>query len=318
MVANQRPGAAAGLYDAKDKAHFDRARRLVENARGSYSRAGLQTSELQARMAELDDLQAEFDAQEKAAMAQAAEQVRRKSDEAAASAAATAAAAVAAAAEGGALAAGNSSDVCTGVGEANAACLAAKNDTGKYPLHPSDAIPSAPLPSDAASKTRAQAATNTTAERKAWDADKVASGKVSEAATSRVVTALPDDASHHVTGRAAAAPPATPAASLKNESSIKQASGSAADMGGTEKTVPRSGVDQKAGADDRKPPSVTAKQVGVGMGVKPVLDADKRQTGLQVEMKAVFFPSLFPRVFPWNDVAWFALASFGLHAKCTR
>ena len=299
MVANQRPGAAAGLYDAKDKAHFGRARRLVENARGSYSRAGLQTSELQARMAELDDLQAEFDAQEKAAMAQAAEQVRRKSDEAAASAAATAAAAAAAAAaaEGGALAAGNSSDVCTGVGEANAACLAAKNDTGKYPLHPSDAIPSAPLPSDAASKTRAQAATNTTAEREASDADKVASGKVSEAATSRVVAALPDDASHHVTGRAAAAPPATPAASLKNESSIKQASGSAADMGGTG-TVPRSGVDQKAGADDRKPPSVTAKQVGVGMGVKPVLDADKRQTGLQVEMNAVFFSSLFPLSFP--------------------
>ena len=297
MVANQRPGAAAGLYDAKDKAHFGRARRLVENARGSYSRAGLQTSELQARMAELDDLQAEFDAQEKAAMAQAAEQVRRKSDEAAASAAATAAAAAAAAAEGGALAAGNSSDVCTGVGEANAACLAAKNDTGKYPLHPSDAIPSVALPSDAASKTRAQAATNTTAEREASDADKVATGKVSEAATSRVVAALPDDASHHVTGRAAAAPPATPAASLKNESSIKQASGSAADMGGTEKTVPRSGVDQKAGADDRKPPSVTAKQVGVGMGVKPVLDADKRQTGLQVDMNAVFFFSLFPRGF---------------------
>ena len=297
MVANQRPGAAAGLYDAKDKAHFGRARRLVENARGSYSRAGLQTSELQARMAELDDLQAEFDAQEKAAMAQAAEQVRRKSDEAAASAAATAAAAAAAAAEGGALVAGNSSDVCTGVGEANAACLAAKNDTGKYPLHPSDAIPSVALPSDAASKTRAQAATNTTAEREASDADKVATGKVSEAATSRVVAALPDDASHHVTGRAAAAPPATPAASLKNESSIKQASGSAADMGGTG-TVPRSGVDQKAGADDRKPPSVTAKQVGVGMGVKPVLDADKRQTGLQVEMNAVFFSSLFPLSFP--------------------
>ena len=292
MVANQRPGAATGVYDAKDKAHFDRARRLVENARGSYSRAGLQTSELQARMAELDDLQAKFDAQEKAAMAQAAEQVGRKSDAAAASAAATAAA------EGGALAAGNSSDVCTGVGEANAACLAAKNDTGKYPLHPSDAIPSVPLPSDAASKTRAQAATNTTAEREASDADKVASGKVSEAATSRVVAALPDDASHHVTGRAAAAPPATPAASLKNESSIKQASGSAADMGGTEKTVPRRGVDQKAGADDRKPPSVTAKQVGVGMGVKPVLDADKRQTGLQVEMNAVFFSSLFPLSFP--------------------
>ena len=122
----------------------------------------------------------------------------------------------------------------------------------------------------------------------------MASGKVSEAATSRVVTALPDDASHHVTGRAAAAPPATPAASLKNESSIEQASGSAADMGGT---VPRSGVDEKAGADDRKPPSVTAKQVGVGMGVKPVLDADKRQTGLQVDMNAVFFFSLFPRGF---------------------
>merc|ERR1719163_1832411 len=248
-VQKIKDGAAAGLYDAKDKAHFGRARRLVENARGSYSRAGLQTSELQARMAELDDLQAEFDAQEKAAMAQAAEQVRRKSDEAAASAAATAAAAAAAAAEGGALAAGNSSDVCTGVGEVNTACLAAKNDTGKYPLHPSDAIPSAPLPSDAASKTRAQAATNTTAEREASDADKVASGKVSEAATSRVVAALPDDASHHVTGRAAAAPLATPAASLKNESSIKQASGSAADMGGT---VPRRGVDEKAGADDRK------------------------------------------------------------------
>ena len=289
MVANQRPGAATGVYDAKDKAHFDRARRLVENARGSYSRAGLQTSELQARMAELDDLQAKFDAQEKAAMAQAAEQVGRKSDAAAASAAATAAA------EGGALAAGNSSDVCTGVGEANAACLAAKNDTGKYPLHPSDAIPSAPLPSDAASKTRAQAATNTTAEQEASTTDRVASGKVSEAAASRVVAALPDDASRQVTGRAAAAPAATPAASLKNESSIAQASGSAADIGGA--AVPRSGVDEKAGADDRKPSSVTAKKVGIGMGVKPVLDADKRQTGLQVDMNAVFFFSLFPRGF---------------------
>ena len=166
---------------------------------------------------------------------------------------------------------GNSSDVCSSVDGGVTTCASANTSSSAASPTPgaaadtNSAAATASAAAKAAAKATAAAVQQATADRITADKAAVGARKVSDDAEAK--RALDNAKAKKASDEAKAAGDAK---AIADEALAK-----------AHATATASGATASAPASVYKGAPV-AKKAGVGMGVKPVLDADKRQTGLQV------------------------------------